>query len=503
MTASLPRPTTQPVRLDALLADLDVVAVHGDAQTTVTGVELDSRLVEPGDLFAALPGHNVHGAAFVPAALARGAKALFTDQAGWTRLAQNVDVDEIPVVVVDRPRARLGEIAGRAYGDPASRLQTFAVTGTNGKTTVTTMIDAGLRAAGRVTGLIGTVGVRIGDTWWSATRTTPESPHLHALLAYMCEAGVTDVAIEVSSHALCEGRVDGVRFDLAGFTQLTQDHLDYHGTMDAYFDAKASLFTPERAAHGVIGVDDDWGVRLASRASIPVQTWSIAGRAADWTLQHAGERVFVHGPGGERQEITVALPGDFNRANALLSYAMLRCAGIDRAAAARGIASVTVPGRMERVGEADGIVGIVDYAHSPDAIARVLDGIRPSVAGRVIVVIGAGGDRDREKRPLMGQAAAAAADLVIVTDDNPRSEDPGAIRDAVAHGALATARADSVRVVPDRRAAISEAVAAARRGDAVVLLGKGHEQGQEVAGTMHPFDDRVELRAALSLRETT
>lgn len=489
------------MRLDALLADLDGVAVHGDLHTTVTGVELDSRLVQSGDLFAALPGYRTHGVEFAPTAIERGARALLTDEAGWTRLASTVDAGRTPVIVVDRPRACLGMIAAHAYGDPAASLRTFAVTGTNGKTTVTTMIDAGLRSAGRVTGLIGTVGVRIGDASWPSVRTTPESPHLHALLATMRAASVTDVSIEVSSHALCEGRVDGVRFDIAGFTQLTQDHLDYHGTMEAYFDAKASLFTPARAALGVIGVDDEWGVRLARRASIPVQTWSIAGHQADWTLHRDGERHVVHGPDGERQDLAVALPGEFNRANALLSYAMLRCAGIDGIAAARGIASVTVPGRMERVGEVDGVAGIVDYAHSPDAITRVLDGIRPGVVGRVIAVLGAGGDRDREKRPLMGRAAAAGADVVIVTDDNPRSEEPAEIRDAVAHGALEVARADSVLVVPDRRAAISEAVAMARRGDVVVLLGKGHEQGQEVAGTMHPFDDRVELRAALSHRE--
>lgn len=502
MTASLPRPATPPVRLASLLADVDVVVLLGDAQTSVAGVELDSRLVQPGDLFAALPGHRTHGAEFVPAALERGAGAILTDQVGWARLSQAVDVAATPVIVVNQPRACLGAIAAKAYGDPAASLRTFAVTGTNGKTTVTAMIDAGLREVGRVTGLIGTVGVRVGDESWPSTRTTPESAHLHALLATMRQVGVTDVSIEVSSHALCEGRVDGIRFDIAGFTQLTQDHLDYHGTMEAYFEAKASLFTPERAALGVIGIDDAWGARLARHATIPVQTWSTAGNKADWTLHRNGERYLVHGPVGERQELEVALPGEFNLANAVLAYAMLRCSGVDGEAAARGIASAAVPGRMERVGEVEGVVGIVDYAHSPDAISRVLDGIRPTASGRVIVVLGAGGDRDREKRPLMGRAAAAA-DLVIVTDDNPRSEDPGAIRHAVADGALEVAGADSVLVVPDRRAAITRAVATARRGDVVLLLGKGHEQGQEVAGTMHPFDDRVELRAALSHKGQT
>lgn len=500
MTASLPRPVARSVRLDRLVADLPDVVVHGGLQIEVTGVELDSRLVQPGDLFAALPGHHAHGAQFAPTAIERGALAILTDAEGWAQLASVVDPAQVPVIVVPGTRARLGLLAARVYGHPAADLMTFAVTGTNGKTTVTTMIDAGLRAAGHVTGIIGTVGVRIGDVEWPSSRTTPESVHLHGLLARMRDAGVSDVSVEVSSHAICEGRVDGITFDIAGFTQLTQDHLDYHGTMEAYFEAKAQLFTPAHASRGIVGIDDAWGRRLAQGASIPIQTWSLGGRAADWTLHREGAESVVHGPDGELQPLRVALPGEFNRANALLAYAMLRSAGIDADSAARGIASVTVPGRMESVGEAGGVVGIVDYAHSPDSIERVLEGIRPDVRGRIIVVLGAGGDRDRDKRPQMGSAAARGADVVIVTDDNPRSEDPDLIRRAVLHGALEVSAADSVRVVPDRRAAISEAVATARSGDVVVLLGKGHEQGQEVAGVMHPFDDRVELRAALDQR---
>lgn len=496
--ATLPRPTSHPVAIAELVAPLPAAVIHGDAGIEVTGVELDSRQVQAGDLFAALPGHAVHGAQFAAGAIQRGARALLTDSVGWAELQRTVDTAVTPVIVIEHPRSILGGVSRLAYGDPTSALLMLGITGTNGKTTVAYMLEAGLRSAQRRSGLIGTIGIHVGDEMVASTRTTPESPHLHALLAVMHEAGVQAVAMEVSSHALCEGRVDGLVFDVVGFTNLTQDHLDYHGTMDEYFAAKASLFTPARSRLGVVGIDDEWGRRLAIQAQVPVQTWSTQTDQADWWLQGDGDRWIVVGPQGERQVLEIALPGDYNRANALCAYAMLRCAGVESAAAAAGIAGVAVPGRMERVAIAGGITGIVDYAHSPDAIARAIAGVRPATTGRIIAVLGAGGDRDRTKRPLMGEAAARAADVVIITDDNPRSEDPAQIRDAVLRGAVSAAPADSVWLVPDRRSAIREAVAIAAPGDVVLLLGKGHEQGQEVEGVMHPFDDRVELRRALT-----
>ena len=491
----VPRPAKRQVPLgDLAHRTLPGAQISDQAgECLVSGIELDSRLVLPGDIFAAIAGHATHGARFVDQALANGAAAILTDPEG----AQQMGDQPVPVVVARDPRRLLGGVAAGLYGEP--RLTLLGITGTNGKTTVAAMLEAGLREAGRSTGVIGTTGIRFGDVALAAGRTTPEAVHLHALLGAMGESGVDSVAMEVSSHAVAEKRIDGLLFDVAGFTNLTRDHLDYHGTMDRYFAAKARLFTPAHAKRGVVGVDDAWGARLAEQAAIPIVRWTtVPGGAADWRLEHrAGEWLAVAADGGV-QVLAVPLPGAYNRANALCALAMLDAIGVDRAAAARGIARVRVPGRMEVVGTRDGVTGIVDYAHSPDAVARAVDAAREGSAGRIIVVIGAGGDRDREKRPLMGGAAARLADCVIVTDDNPRSEDPSVIRQAVLEGAQAGPA--EVRVVPDRRDAIVDAVTMARPGDRVLVLGKGHEQGQEVAGIVHPFDDRDELRTALASR---
>lgn len=483
------RPAKRQVAIADLLSAIPGSVLSG-TDLVVSGIELDSRQVEPGDLFAALPGRLTHGAAHAQQAIDRGAVAILTDAHGRDLLGAVT----VPVLVVPDPRAVLGALAADVYGRPADGMQLLGVTGTNGKTTVSYLLEAGLRAAGHLTGVIGTIGVRIGDEVIASPRTTPEAVHTQALLAVMRERGVDAVSMEVSSIALCEGRVDGLRFAVAGFTNLSQDHLDYHGSMDAYFSAKAALFTPERAELAIIGIDSEWGRRLAATVSIPKQTWTtVPGQDADWRLEPSGEAWTVHGPHGEAQVLPIALRGAYNRANALCAYAMLRGAGVAPGLAAAGLASVSVPGRLEVVGIVDGVTGIVDYAHSPDAIARVIDAVREDCAGRIIVVLGAGGDRDREKRPLMGRAARLA-DEVIVTDDNPRSEDPAAIRRAVHEGVQGV----PARIVPDRRTAIAEAVAQAAPGDTVLILGKGHEQGQEIAGVVHPFDDRDALRDALA-----
>jgi UDP-N-acetylmuramoyl-L-alanyl-D-glutamate--2,6-diaminopimelate ligase len=502
----VPRPNPREIALHEVLSVLagSDVRLHGDSSACITGIELDSRLIRPGDLFAALPGHVGHGIAFAQSAVSRGAVAILTDSIGRQALNPSVS-GMLPVIEVTSPRQWLGAISTYVYGNAAADVSIFGVTGTNGKTTVAYMLEAGLREAGHTTGIIGTIGIRIGDAEVTASRTTPEAPHLHALLGAMKEAGVDAVAVEVSSHAIQEGRVDAVRFQVAGFTNLSQDHLDYHGTMDAYFASKAALFTSERCVQAVIGIDDEWGRRLAAESTVPLVTWSMstADSRADWTLQRRDEHWEVHGPGGEVQALQMPLPGDFNRANALCAYAMLRQGGVPAESAASGIAKVRVPGRMERVpaGLALGeVIGIVDYAHSPDAIEQAIHSVREQSPGRVIVVIGAGGDRDRAKRPLMGAGAARLADVVIVTDDNPRTEDPAAIRAEVLEGAMSVMSAGHVEHVPDRRAAIDFAVACAGPGDTVLVLGKGHEQGQEIAGVTTPFDDRIELGRALEAR---
>lgn len=500
-----PRPKPREMGLDELVAVIGdpSVVVHGSARGPVTGIELDSRLVRPGDLFAAMPGHVMHGAVFGSQAVASGAVAILTDAEGVRLLTDEVQ-HHIPVIEVAAPRSFLGSLSAAVYGRPAEAVTLVGVTGTNGKTTVSYMLEAGLRAAGRRTGVIGTIGIRVHDTQLVSSRTTPEAPHLHAIIGVMREAGVDSIAVEVSSHALEEGRVDGLRFAVAGFTNLSQDHLDYHGTMEEYFTAKAALFTPERCACAVIGVDDEWGKRLVSQATVPTTTWSTdpAGPAADWTIDETGGGWDVIGPGGERMPLEMPLPGAFNRANALCAFVMLRQLGIEGTVAAEGIARVQVPGRMEWIGRGGPVTAIVDYAHSPDAIEAVIAGVLPDVTGRIIVVIGAGGDRDRSKRPLMGARASAGADIVIVTDDNPRSEDPAAIRAAVLGGAISIGSRAQVEEVSDRRLAIIRAVDHARPGDVVLVLGKGHEQGQEIAGEILPFDDRLEVSRALGLELT-
>jgi UDP-N-acetylmuramoyl-L-alanyl-D-glutamate--2,6-diaminopimelate ligase len=460
--------------------------------------------VVPGDLYAALPGFRTHGASFAADAAAAGAVALLTDPDGELRCAAT----GLPVLVVPDPRGVLGALSAQVYDDPSRDLVVVGITGTNGKTTTSFLVDAGFRADGRTTGLIGTVGTRIGDDVVPTARTTPEAPDVHALLAVMRERGVTHVTMEVSSHALVLGRVDGVRFEVAGFTNLSPDHLDFHRDMDDYFAAKASLFRPGRAARAVVCVDGEYGPAMAQSAAaqgLAVTTYATEGPAA-WMVEGVvavpgGTVMRALGPDGVDVPLEVRLPGSFNTANALGALALLVEAGVGPLVAADGIAACAgVPGRMERVPDPDvarGLLALVDYAHTPDAVQRATAAAREGSRGRLLVVVGAGGDRDPHKRPAMGEAAALGADLVIVTDDNPRSEDPAAIRGAVLQGVLAVPGARH-QEIGDRRAAIAAAVAQARRGDVVLILGKGHEVGQEAAGTVSPFDDRAVLAEALA-----
>ncbi len=499
---SSPRPTPRPTSLGALLAADGALPIGLDASAAeqqVTGVCLDSRAIQPGDLYAALPGHVTHGARFAEAAVRAGAVAVLTDEAGATACAGL----PVPVVVIDNPRAHLGDIAARAYGNPASGMQLLGVTGTNGKTTVAAMVAAGLEQAGRVIGSVGTVGVQVAGRDYPGVRTTPEATDLQALLGVMRDAGADSVIMEVSSIAIEEHRVDGMVFDVVAFTNLTQDHLDYHGTMADYFRAKAELFTPRHAGRGIVGVDDEWGRALAAGAEIPIRTWSLLDPHADWHVTRDASGLSVVGPDGVRNRLVVPMPGAFNVANAVCAIAQLDAAGVALDDAVEGIARARVPGRMEIAGDVAGVQGVVDYAHSPDAVERVLRAARDAREGRVIVVLGAGGDRDRAKRPLMGQVAARLADVVVVTDDNPRSEDPAEIRRQVLDGTGDVPPQERAEVmnVGDRAAAITVAVESAESGDMVLVLGKGHEQGQEAAGVVTPFDDATVLRAALEARQ--
>jgi UDP-N-acetylmuramoyl-L-alanyl-D-glutamate--2,6-diaminopimelate ligase len=484
------------------------------ADIVVTGVTLDSRTVVPGDLYAALPGFNVHGARFVAEAVAAGAVAVLTDAEGLALATEQRT--PVPVVAVPDPRGVLGDVAAQVYGVPSEHLTMLGVTGTNGKTTTAYLIESALRAHGQRTGLIGTVETRIGDERVESVRTTPEATDLHALLGLMHERGVDVCVMEVSSHALHLHRVDGVVYDVALFTNLSQDHLDFHSTMDEYFAAKASLFTPQRARAGVVCVDDEWGARLASRSGVPTTTLATtAGVHADWTVEEGEGGAFTlrRAATGVRLSLVAHLPGHFNVANTALAALALLGIGLEPAAVEAAMAvAPDVPGRMEVVspGGPDGPRCVVDFAHTPDAVDAALAALRPSTPGRLIVVLGAGGDRDRGKRPAMGAAAARQADVVVVTDDNPRSEDPAEIRSAVIAGAQeqvrgGTGRASEIIDGGTRSSAIAEAIALALAGtgedrpvDTVVVLGKGHEKGQEIHGVKHPFDDRDAVRAALA-----
>jgi UDP-N-acetylmuramoyl-L-alanyl-D-glutamate--2,6-diaminopimelate ligase len=476
------------------------------SHVAVTGVTLDSRAVLPGDLYAALPGARAHGADFAGQAAAAGAVAVLTDRAGVDRMT-GAGV-ALPAVVVEQPRAVLGAVSARVLGTQHLPLRLVGITGTNGKTTTAYLVHSALTALGRRPGLIGTVETRIGDERLGSVRTTPEAPELHAVLAVMAERGLESCVMEVSSHALAQHRVDGVVYDVALFTNLSQDHLDFHRDMDDYFDAKASLFTPERARRGLVCVDDAWGRRLVERAGIPVTTIGTAADA-DWRILVDGgdpAAFRLTGPGVDLH-LRSSLPGDFNVTNTAMAAAALVLLGEDPTAVGEAVLTDPhVPGRMEAVAPpegADAPRAVVDYAHTPEAIRAALRALRPTTPGSLVVVTGAGGDRDRDKRAAMGAAAAEVADLVVVTDDNPRSEDPAAIRAAVLEGAeaaRAAGRTPDLLEVGDRRAAIRAAVDAVwAQGAAatVAVVGKGHESGQDVGGVVHPFDDRAELAEAL------
>jgi UDP-N-acetylmuramoyl-L-alanyl-D-glutamate--2,6-diaminopimelate ligase len=511
-------PVTDPrgrprVRWHDLLAGLDraryQVVRAGDPDLEITAITHDSRQASPGACFACIPGAVTDGHAHAAGAVERGAVALLVERPLPLEVAQV----EVPSV-----RAALGPVAAMLYDHPSVAMRVLGVTGTNGKTTTTYLLEAIARhddtGAGNCVGVVGTVGARVAgepvaaaDVAGVGAHTTPEASDLQALHARMRDAGAVTVAMEVSSHALHQHRVDGVQFAAVCFTNLSHEHLDYHGTLDAYFEAKASLFSRTRTPAGAVNVDDARGVELASRAAddgIDVWTYGVDAPTAD-----VGATDVVFGATGTRATIVdrrsgisavVDLPlvGPFNLANALAAAATARAAGFGFDAVVTGLGDpLVVPGRFERIDAGQPFAVLVDYAHTPDALGRVLAASRPLAGpgGRVLCVFGCGGDRDPGKRPLMGEAVAAGADVAVLTSDNPRSEDPQAIADAVLPG---LAGASAVRVELDRRAAIAGALADADPGDVVVIAGKGHETGQTFAHQRtEPFDDRVVARAEL------
>jgi UDP-N-acetylmuramoyl-L-alanyl-D-glutamate--2,6-diaminopimelate ligase len=488
--------------LHDLLEGFDVVELRGDRDVEVRAVGHDSRQVDEGTLFCCIPGKTVDGHGYAVAAERAGASAFLVERF--------VDV-EGPQVRVASVRAAVGPIAARLLGDPSRAMTVLGVTGTNGKTTTCYLLEAIAVAAGRSFGVIGTVETRYAGRSEGLRHTTPEATELQALLARMRDAGVETVAMEVSSHALDQHRVDGTRFAVVCFTNLSQDHLDYHGTFDAYAAAKRRLFTSGFTDRAAVNVSTPIGRTIADDAAaggLRVVTYAIEEPAADEGVRaadlHAG--AVELGPRGTRfqlrerrsgRELSVALslPGRFNVENALAAAATALMSGEDLDTVVAGLsAPLVVPGRMERVDNDRGLEVLVDYAHTPEALEQALEAARAIAApeGRVIVVFGCGGDRDREKRPKMG-AATRAADLAVLTSDNPRSEDAAAIAAEVVAGV--PERRPVVQL--DRRAAIRDALAVARPGDVVLIAGKGHEQGQISAGVTVPFDDRTVAREEL------
>ncbi|APT92225.1 UDP-N-acetylmuramoyl-L-alanyl-D-glutamate--2,6-diaminopimelate ligase [Corynebacterium phocae] len=479
------------------LAKLAGGRVHGEGAVTVDSVTLDSREVTATGLFAALPGTRAHGASF---AADTPAAAVLSDAAGVALLTQTPGFDR-PIIEVEDIRAVLGLVAAEVYGHPTRDMTVIGITGTSGKTTTSYLVEAGLLEAGHCVGLIGTTGTRINREPVPTKLTTPEAPRLQELFATMKSRNVTHVVMEVSSHALELGRVVGTEFDVAGFTNLSQDHLDFHPTMGEYFAAKEKLFHGLRAA--VICVDDEWGQKLHQSVAAPTTTVATTG-AADVQAR----TVAVEASGAQEVELNghtrfrLPLPGPFNVANAALAIGLADAVGADRESFIRGLEGVAVPGRMERIDRGQDFIAVVDYAHKPAAVAAVLDTLREQLGdtGRIGIVVGAGGDRDSAKRAVMGANAAQRADLVIVTDDNPRTEDPAAIRAEVLSGA----RGHQAKVVEvaSRAQAIAELVAWAGPGDAVIVVGKGHEVGQIYGSETLPFDDREEMARALSAKES-
>lgn len=502
--------------LGDLLEGVEVLSAHGDLGTPIAAVAFDSRGASPGACFVGLSGTRVDGAAFAGEAVARGAVAVIAGRPADPALLGKA----VWVHVGDAHRAG-ASIAAAWHDRPFDRLVALGVTGTNGKTTTTYLLERALADAGRVPGLIGTIDIRIAGRTEPASLTTPDIPALHGIAARMADAGVTHVAMEVSSHALALRRIEGIRFHAAAFTNLSQDHLDFHGTFEEYADAKLRLFRDHLRpdATAVVTADDPVGDRVAAAASAAgarIVRFSLRpDAAADLVVREANHRVdgtrAILGLFGESVVVETALTGPHNVANLLAAVGLAAATGVPPAAAARSAARVAIiPGRLERIVLPNGASAFVDYSHTPDALEHALAALRPLCAARLWVVLGCGGDRDRAKRPLMGEVAARA-DKIVITSDNPRTESPDVILDQIEAGLVAagvprgalTSLGNSGRAYarePDRAAAIAAVVALAAPQDIILVAGKGHETYQIIGTTKRHFDDREEVRRAAGIR---
>ncbi|WP_156165166.1 UDP-N-acetylmuramoyl-L-alanyl-D-glutamate--2,6-diaminopimelate ligase [Demequina silvatica] len=479
--------------------------LHGP-DVRVTGATVDSRDARPGDLFCALPGENVHGARFAAQAVANGAAAIITDHEG----AELSLATGVPVLVVTHPRRSAALAAAEVYADPSRDVPLVGITGTNGKTTTSFLVEGALRTVHEKVGLLGTVEMRIGDESAPAARTTTEAPMLQGLLARMREAGVGAAVAEASSQAIALDRVTATRFAVVLFTNLSYEHLDFHHTMEEYFEEKARIFTPEFADRAVVLIDDEWGQRLVDEVFVPVETVSTRpgsprgdwNAVEAWPTERGGMRFVLVAPDASRHDVDIPLPGLINVSNATGAIVAAHAMGVPLADAIRGVETARpVPGRTEIVTtrDADTPMTVVDYAHTPDGIASVLDAMRLVTPGRIFIVFGCDGLRDDSKRPGLGTAAATHADVVIVTDENPRTEPPEHIRSRILEGVDAERpdRRDVLEISP-RAAAVQAAVRMAGPEDTIIATGKGHETTQEIDGVHHPYTDAGAFLDALA-----
>ncbi len=494
------RPINSPSRtLAQILRFLD--HLEEAPELSISGITSDSRTVIPGDLFIAQAGvtpNSRHGAEFVDSAIAAGAVAIISDGKG------EINSNVIPIFEVPEITSLIGDLTSWFYNHPSRAMYTVGITGTNGKTTTTSILYQLWKLGDRSAAAIGTLGTVIDDEHYLGTHTTPAAAELQESLAAIAERGVTHTVMEVSSHSLVQHRVSGTRFSLVGFSNLSQDHLDFHGDMERYFQAKKRLFTLNYSDKALINIDDEHGLRLSQEISIPYSTLSRSNPKAQWSFAHylptlSGFEVSIRGEGGILIEGFLPLVGEHNLDNALMAIAFAVESGIDPMLIASRMREIrAVPGRMESVNLGQGFTAIVDFAHSPDSVEKILRTLKKSTSGRLIAVLGCGGDRDRSKRPLMGKLLFEIADIAIFTSDNPRSENPQEILKEMTAGLELDKNS---RIEVDRAVAIALAIESAEAGDCVVVLGKGHEIGQEIAGVKHPFDDRIELAIAIEAKE--
>jgi UDP-N-acetylmuramoyl-L-alanyl-D-glutamate--2,6-diaminopimelate ligase len=460
-------------------------------QVVISGVSINAQKVVPGDLFIAFAGANTHGISYLEQAISNGAVAVLSDK--------KIEAS-IPSFIHPKPREIVGTISAWLYGHPFESLKAVGITGTNGKTTTANLVKQIWQLNSIKSGLIGTLGVEIADEKLESARTTPEADDLQAIAAAMVEQGCKNLVMEVSSHAIDQGRIKGAKYEVVAFSNLTQDHLDYHLSMENYFQAKANLFTTEYAKAAVINIDDSYGKKLSKQVKIPVVTVSRKDSTADWYLAKAEIKnglyqVEIKSKSGESLSENFALLGDYNLDNLLLAVAIANSAGLSLDKIASTISKLqSVPGRLESVNAGQKFTALVDYAHTPDAVERVIATVKSATSGKIIGVLGCGGDRDASKRSLMGHALFNGCDLAIFTSDNPRSESAEAILKQMTAG-IDLGKKGLVEI--DRKSAIDLAVENAQSGDVVLLMGKGHESGQEVNSVVTPFDDRVELAESI------